>query len=633
MTRTPWAGTPGGMDLGAPHTQCPKPFDDAKAAEIRAEFAGLPDPFRALLAGAGASSPYLSGLIARHAAWVRTLPGQPAEAVLQALFDAVAAPRADLGAHLRGLKGQVALLTALADLGGHWPLETVTAALTGFADKALDAAMAAALAKAVARGRLADDGAPYGGLFALAMGKMGALELNYSSDIDLIFLFDESLYPAARYAETRSAMVDVAKDVVRCLSAVTDAGYVFRVDLRLRPDPATTPIVIGAAAAERYYEAQGRLWERAAMIKARPAAGDVAAGARFLASLSPFVWRRSLDFAAIEDIRVLRQKTLAVRGLGGAQRVPGANLKLGRGGIREIEFLAQTLQLIYGGRDPGLRARGTRPALAALAARGLVTPDDANTLDAAYVAHRTLEHRLQMIEDAQTHTYPVAEAARARVVHLSGGGDVAAFEAALGARFAAVEARAQAIFPVEKETRPAAWSAFPDAQAAASRAAAWKGRPALRSDRASRLFQRLEPQIAERLSGAHAPEEALAAFDTFLSGLPAGVQVFSLFDANPPLLDLLVDICARAPRLARYLGRHPGVLDAVLSPQFFAPLGSRQALAAALNADLAGISDFERVLDRVRVWVHERQFQIGVQLLQGLATPDEAGGVYSDIAE
>ncbi|MEM8789883.1 MAG: bifunctional [glutamine synthetase] adenylyltransferase/[glutamine synthetase]-adenylyl-L-tyrosine phosphorylase [Pseudomonadota bacterium] len=630
--------------FAAAPTTAPLAVDDTAGAEAAARFADAPAAFRALVAGAAGAAPYLARLIAAEHDWLAQADALSAEALRDTALARIGATE-DLSADLRRAKRRIALLTALADLGGVWDLEAVTGALSDLAERALEAAVVALVAQARAAGRLPDGPDGSGGLFVLALGKLGARELNYSSDIDLILLFDESRYPGDDYPRIRKGFIWVAQALVKLLSETRADGYVFRTDLRLRPDPSVTPVCIGMAAAERYYEAQGRTWERAAFIRARAVAGDHAAGARFLEALQPFIWRRHMDFAAIQDAHDMRLRIRDHKGLGGPFALPGHDVKLGRGGIREIEFFIQTKQLICGGRAPDLRVARTRPALAALTAAGWVPPAPATRLDAAYVAHRTLEHRLQMIEDAHTHIYPAAADARARVAALAGQADLPAFEAAEAARFHAVHADVEAFFRPDAQgsaADPAAdpapapdpWAGFPDPARAADIATAWPDLPALRSARARDLFARLAPQMATRLAAGADPDRALDAFDRFLRGLPAGVQAFALFDANPNILDLLADICATAPRLAGYLGRHPRVFDAVLSPGFFDPLPAASDLTAALAGQLArAAGDYETVLDTARIWAREQAFRVGVQILRRIADTGEGAAGFTAVAE
>jgi len=617
-------------------TQAPIAVQPELGQAAAARFTRHAPHFVDLVAGCAGTAPYLARLIEAEGDWLDTVAFQPPEdAMRQILVDVAVAERAELSVAFRRAKRKVALLTALADLGGVWGLDQVTGALSDLADAVLARGVTALVAEAQSKGRLSAVAATDGGMFVLALGKHGARELNYSSDIDLIVLFDESLYPGDSYAEVRRVFVKITQDLVKLIGAETGEGYVFRTDLRLRPDPSVTPVCIGMGAAERYYESQGRTWERAAMIRARVVAGDGRAGARFLEDLSPFIWRKHLDFAAIDDVHDMRRRIRDHKGLGGPLSLPGHNVKLGRGGIREIEFFISTLQLTLGGRDTSLRVGRTLPALDALVAADRVSPADADVLRAAYVAHRSLEHRLQMMEDAQTHSYPKNQAARERLAALCGAPDLSVFETAETARFAKVEALTEAFF-AHDEPDPAAggiWAVFPDPTAAQELAESWAGLPALRTDRAREIFNRLAPRAARGLSGAADPDRALRTFDSFLRGLPAGVQVFSLFEANPQILDLLVDICATAPRLADYLGRNADVFDAVLAPYFYAPLPDTAALTKDLAAALGAADDYERKLDTARVWAREHLFQIGVQVLRQIAKPEEGAAAYSAVAE
>ncbi|NNU80570.1 bifunctional [glutamine synthetase] adenylyltransferase/[glutamine synthetase]-adenylyl-L-tyrosine phosphorylase [Halovulum dunhuangense] len=617
-------------------TRTPIPFEPRLGQEAAAPFADLGDLFRDLVAGAAGSAPHLAHLVRLEGEWLHDAAQRDPGAVLTeelAALDQVALP--DLAPALRRAKRRVGLLTALADLGGAWGLDDVTGALSDLADRALSLGVSRLVSEAQAANRLPQVEAADGGLFILAMGKLGARELNYSSDIDLIALFDESLYPADAYPEIRKQFIRITQALAKLIGEETGDGYVFRTDLRLRPDPSVTPVCIGMGAAERYYESQGRTWERAAYIRARICAGDQAAGARFLEDLTPFIWRRHLDFAAIEDAHEMRRRIREHKGLGGPFQLPGHNVKLGRGGIREIEFFVQTKQLICGGRDPALRVSRTLPALDALVDSGWIPGKLARELGAAYVAHRTLEHRLQMLEDAQTHAYPTTDKMRDRLAAFCGAPDRDAFEAGEAARFGRVHVLAEGFFaPDPEEADPdALWAAFPDPEETRALVEAWLRLPALKTERARGIFRRIAPKIASRLGGAADPHGALMTFDRFLRGLPAGVQVFSLFEANPHILDLLVDICATAPRLADYLGRNAAVLDAVLAPGFFDPLAGVAELEAELDARLDAAEGYEGVLDAARIWGREQSFRVGVMLLRRIATPEEGAVAYSALAE
>ena len=613
-------------------TRCPRVLDADRAADADALVHDLAPEVRLLVKGAASCSPYLMTLLEKEREWLMAAAAQPATTVDTIITEVGTADTGTAATQLRQAKRRVALITALADLGGAWPLETVTGVLTRFADAACDAALRAGLAPLVQRGKLPgmdqDDLADAGGMTVLAMGKMGAFELNYSSDIDLICLFDETRFDPEDYHDARSAFVKATRAMSATLSDLTGEGYVFRTDLRLRPDPAVTPVCMAMEAAERYYESLGRTWERAAYIKARGCAGDVAGGGRFIDTLRPFVWRKHLDFAAIQDAHDMRLAIRAHKGLGGPITLPGHNMKLGRGGIREIEFFTQTRQLIAGGRDADLRVRGTCEGLAVLAEKGWVPAETAQVLSDHYRAHRTVEHRLQMVRDAQTHALPQSDEGFERLAAMMDL-DVQALKDDLHQRLSEVHELTEGFFAGTRGT--------PDAQAGSHSfdttvVDRWPSYPALRSDRGAELFERLKPDLLARLGQAAKPDEALLAFDGFLAGLPAGVQLFSLLKANPQLADLLIDIVSTSPALAAHLSRNAGVLDAVIGGDFFSDWPGEAALTKALAAVLAAEPSYESQLDGTRRWAREWHFRIGVHLLRGLVDAETAGRQYADLA-
>ncbi|MFT7597064.1 MAG: glutamate-ammonia-ligase adenylyltransferase, partial [Paracoccaceae bacterium] len=621
------------MTFASKITRLPRAFDAALGAEARAAIPSAVGDFAALIEGAGGSSPFLKTLIEQESIWLAGAVDDPDAAVVDCFAEATNLPPDQLKPGLRRAKRRIALLTALADLAGVWPLERVTAVLTDFGALACDLAAKAEIAALIRRGKLpgqtSDDVASAAGLVVLAMGKMGAHELNYSSDIDLICLFDETRYDPDDFYEARQGMVRVTRNMCATLSDRTADGYVFRTDLRLRPDPAVTPVCMAMEAAERYYESLGRTWERAAYIKARPAAGDLAAGARFLEMLTPFVWRRHLDFAAIQDAHDMRLRIRQTKRTGGPLSVPGHDMKLGRGGIREIEFFTQTRQLIAGGRDPSLRLRGTTEGLAALADKGWVPPEVAAQLTDHYRAHREVEHRIQMVNDAQTHTLPSSADGIERIACLMGT-DTARLTADLTRRLTEVHDLTEGFFAPDAAPGPTARDA--DDTLDTSIMARWPTYPALRSQRAAHIFERLKPELLSRLSRTARPDEALLALDGFLAGLPAGVQLFSLFDANPQLIDLLIDIVGTSSALAEHLSRNSGVFDAVIGGDFFADWPGQGALLDELSALLAAESDYETQLDATRRWTKEWHFRIGVHHLRGLINGADAGTQYADLA-
>jgi len=615
-------------------TRHPIPFDPERGDEGLAQLPGLPSELRPLIRGTAGCSPYLARLIRQEAAWLNEILTLEPETTLSDILGAtIAQAGSDLKPGLRRQKRRIALLAALADLGGVWDLETVTAALTDFADAATRAAITTHVAAEITHGKLpgiSDEGeaATGAGLVVLAMGKMGARELNYSSDIDLICLFDETRFDPTDETEARTSFIRATRRIAASLSENTADGYVFRTDLRLRPDAGSTPVCMSMAAAERYYEAEGRSWERGAYIKARVAAGDVQAGHRFLTTMVPFVWRKYLDFSMIRDMDDMRQRIRSHKGLHGAITPEAHDIKLGAGGIREIEFFAQARQLVAGGRDPDLRLRGTVPALAMLAQKGWITAETAAELTTHYRAHREIEHRLQMISDAQTQTLPSTSEGFHRLARFCGAGDTGAFRRDLAARLALVDGITRPFFAPDPRAvpEPVLSTTVRDI------VERWPGYPALRSTRGKEIFARLRPDLLARFQSAAKPEEALSNFDGFLRGLPAGVQLFSLFEAHPPLVDLIVDISATAPGLARYLSRHSSVLDAVLGGSFFTPWPEAGELASDLRERLAG-QDFEAQLDAARHWQKDWHFRIGVHHLRGLITAEEAGAQYSALAD
>lgn len=622
------------MPFAARLTRTPLAYAPDRGAEALTQMHDLSPELSELISGTAGSSPYLAELIRKEGHWLsHALSEEPEEVIAGLIEETATLTTSTIDAGLRQMKRRAALIVGLADLGGVWGLATVTQAWTDFADACVSAALAVHVAAQARRGKIpgqteadaVNDGA---GMVALAMGKMGAGELNYSSDIDLICLFDDTRFDGpAEEMEARAGFIKATRAMAATLNDPTKDGYVFRTDLRLRPDASVTPVCISMAAAERYYEGEGRTWERSAYIKARPAAGDTKAGANFLTALTPFVWRKHLDFAAVAETMDMRQRIRDHKGLHGKE-LEGRNLKLGHGGIREIEFFAQTRQLVAGGRDPSLRQPRTVKALAALARADWITREDASTLADHYAALREAEHRLQMIDDAQTHSLPKTPEGFDRLARLSGEDNTARYRAVLEERLDAVATLTQDLYASKSSTSVAPVLS----EAAQDIVARWPGYPALKSERGQAIFERLKPDLLNRFTQSARPDEALSNFDGFLRGLPAGVQIFSLFDANPSLVDLLVDICATAPGLASYLSRHSRVLDAVLDGQFFAPWPGAGGLTDDLCETLDAL-DYEAQLDTARRWQKEWHFRVGVHMLRGLIDAKDAARQYSDVAQ
>ena len=558
---------------------------------------------------------------------------------------------------LRRMKAEAALLIALADIGGVWPVMRVTAALTALADAAVGAAMRHLLGDAARRGRLtpADPAQPEhgSGYIVLAMGKMGANELNYSSDIDLIVFYDAASAALPPDTEPAPFFVRMTRLLVKLLSERTADGYVFRTDLRLRPDPASTQIAVSTAAALDYYESVGRNWERAAMIKARPCAGDIAAGEKLLAEFSPFIWRKYLDFAAVADIHDMKRQIHAYRGHGEIA-VEGHNVKLGRGGIREIEFFVQTQQLIAGGRHPELRGRRTLAMLTALAEDDWISSEARDDLAAAYCFLRTVEHRLQMVADEQTHTLPGDRAGLERFARFLGFADRDAFAktllphlrnvqrhyAGLFEQASSAEAKEQLLnFPAEADDRETldklAAMGFRKPLEISTLVRGWQagGYRSLRSPSIRTQLAELVPLLLPQFARSGNPDAALHAFDRFLAGLQGGGRLFSLLRQNPDLIALIALVLGTAPRLADSLAQFPEVMDAVIDPSFFGALPEDTELAASLDRSLQQADGYEDFLDRIRIFAQEHMFLIGTRILSGTVSAEQAGEAFARLAD
>jgi glutamate-ammonia-ligase adenylyltransferase len=634
---------------------------DDPMAEVAHRWSATPTGKR-LLGSIFGNSPFLSGVAVKDWAFLIRLVEEGADPVFAEIAATVELP-ANLGEdtaalmrRLRIAKRRVSLVAAVAELVGAWSLDQQTGALSRLAEGALGAALRHLLRGAADRGsidlRSMDEPERDCGFIVLGMGKLGGRELNYSSDIDLILLYDRARARVTTRDGVQSFFVRMARDLGRILEERTGDGYVFRTDLRLRPDPASTPLTLSVAAALVYYESVGQNWERAALIKARAVAGDRIAGQHFLRELEPFIWRKNLDFAAIQDIHSIKRQINAHRG-GGRIAVEGHDIKTGRGGIREIEFFAQTQQLIWGGRLRDLRTGSTCEALRRLAAAGRIDPASAAELIDDYRFLRRLEHRLQMVDDAQTHALPTDHAGIERIGVFLGYSQTEAFVADLLGHLTSVERHYSELFEqapslsgpgnlvftgVEDDAetlRTLSRLGFARPASVAALVRGWHhGRlRATRSQRAREILTELVPELLRIFGATPHPDTALLRFDQVLSRLPAGVQFFSLFQANPGLLELVAEIMAGAMQLADQLAQRPALLDAVLTEGFFAPPPERSGLAADLDQVLAGAENYEDTLDALRRWAGERRFQVGVQLLRRALDGKQAGEVLADIAE
>ncbi len=647
----------------------------ADAATARRRLAGLLDEeaaaplsafverkkVRDLLLGLADHSPYLWTLIAGGPERLARLLDTPPHVALDALIATIEGrheeDEAALMRALRHAKREAALLIALADLGGVWSLVEVTEALSRFADEAVAAALRFLLREYAQTGRLslapeAPDIERGCGFVVLALGKHGGRELNYSSDVDLVAFFDEAANAAPAGVEPTPLFARLTKAMARLLQERTGDGYVLRVDLRLRPDPGATAVAMAISSAYAYYETLGQNWERAAMIKARPIAGDKPVGERFLRDLSPFIWRKYFDYAQIADVHAMKRQIHAFHGHEEVTAV-GHDVKLGRGGIREIEFFVQTQQLIFGGRRPRMRGARTLEMLAELKEDGWVSAEAARELAAAYDFLRRVEHRLQMIADEQTQRLPEEMSKLARFAKFCGYDRLDRFTGDLIGHLRRVETHYARLFehapaldahvgslvftgvvddPDTLQTLRRMGFREPERAAETIRGWHFGRRAAIQSQRARETLTEVTPALLEAFAASGDPDAALATLDSALARMTAAVELFSILRSNPELRQLFADVLGSAPRLANVIATRPHVLDGVIDPSRGSNF-DETAVAARLETFLAGAATFENVLDRVRDFAAEDMFLIGVRLLSGVLDPDRAGRAYSALAE
>lgn len=637
--------------------------DDGAAQALGAHFAGHPRS-AALVAGILAHSPFLTQIMRQDpAGLLACLTGAP-ESHRDALLAEIerqggaATDSAELMRLLRRFRRAMALLIALADIGGVWDVETVTAALTAMADMAVRLATEHVLRQAADLGRirLADPAAPGqgSGLVVLALGKHGAGELNYSSDIDIVVFFDPEFAEAAGVAEPTSFYVKLTQAMARIIQERTPDGYVFRVDLRLRPDPASTHVAVPLPSAYAYYETVGQNWERAAMIKARPVAGDLALGRRFIADLAPFIWRKYFDFATIADIHAMKRQIQTVKGHE-TIAVAGHNVKLGRGGIREIEFFVQTQQLVFGGRRATLRGPRTLEMLGELTTEGWITPRARDELAESYRWLRTIEHRLQMRNDEQTQTLPRQTADLEAFARFCGYPSTAAFGKALTAHAKRVESHYALLFeegpslaseagtlsftgteldPDTLETLQKLGFRTPKTAAETVRGWHFGRRAAVTSARAREVLTELTPALLVALGRTADPDGALAHLDNAFVRMPAAIELLTLLRSQGSLLTLFAEILGSAPRLAKVAALHPHVLDGVIDPAFGQASLDCDALTRRIRSVVGSPApSVEDGLDRLRDAARQENFLVGARLLSGVYPAQAAAQAYCAVAE
>lgn len=558
---------------------------------------------------------------------------------------------------LRTAKSQTALLAAIAEISGVWTPAQSTAALADLADAALEAGLDFLVRQSATNGTLAcspeQATAAQSGLAIFALGKHGGRELNYSSDIDIVAFYECPEGLLADSSEAGKYYARLVRHLVALIDDRTENGYVFRTDLRLRPDPGSTPVAISTDAAMSYYESRGQNWERAAWIKARPAAGDIRVADKFLKDLAPFIWRKHLDFATIADIQAMKRQINIARNVGAA-RVAGHNVKLGRGGIREIEFFTQTQQLIAGGRDPSLRVRPTADALAALAHSGWITAETAAGLTDAYWFLRAVENRLQMLRDEQTQTMPETEEGVAIIAALMGMSDAHVFETRYREALSLVMGHYAELFTegatlandmgdlvfTGSDDDPGTLDTlqglgFADAAKVSATIRRWHygSYPATRSSTSRAHLTELLPDLLTIIAAAGNADDTFAQFDRFLSRFPAGVQLFSLLRSHPHLCRLLVAFMASAPRLAEAVIHRAHVMDGLIDPAFADGVTRTEILTEKVDSFLREARSFEDLIDRARIIGQEQKFLISAGFASATIGAHRAGQQFTTLAE
>lgn len=539
----------------------------------------------------------------------------------------------DVMAAARRERSGLALALGIGDLAGVLSLKDVVEGLSDLADRTLERALAGAIAE-----RTPDEAAR--GFAIIALGKLGGRELNYSSDVDLIYLYDPATLPRRAREEPDQAALRIGQRVTEILQKRTEDGYAFRVDLRLRPSPEVTPIALPVEAAISHYESSALPWERAAFIRARRCAGDPAVGDYFLEAVQPFVWRRSLDFGAIGELQAMTRR-IRDHYARGQTFGPGFDLKRGRGGIREAEFFVQVHQLIHGGREPGLRIPGTLDALAALVQAGRVSEAEAAALAGAYPLLRTIEHRLQMVDDLQTHSLPREPAALDNVARLHGLADGPALLDLIAPHVERVASAYDQLGGGDERRLPddpaqleaaLAQAGFAQAAAARARIEGWRSGKArsLRTAPAIEAFEAMLPALIDAFAAAPDPMRAMNRFDDMVERLPSGLNLYRLLEARPALTQHLGAILSHAPTLADQLARRPELLDGLIDASAFAPPPDVATLAARFAR---AEEDYEAYLDRVRRDVNEARFALGAQIVLALSDPIEAAAGYARVAE
>jgi [glutamine synthetase] adenylyltransferase / [glutamine synthetase]-adenylyl-L-tyrosine phosphorylase len=595
------------------------------------------------LAQALAARPRLVDLLA-----CSTFPHRPAPLRTQGCADAVSLAR-----RLRRHKQAEVLRIALRDLSGA-SVPEVTRDLSRLAAAAFQAAVDFHYRRLCALHGPPEHRSPGGpsGFCVLGMGKLGGEELNFSSDADVLYVYDRDGKTSGKTSIDHFAfyarLAEAVTASVGSPGAAPEGGFVFRVDLDLRPEGRSGPIVNAIRGLELYYEAQGAAWERFALLKARPIAGDLATGEEALRSLTPFVFRKYFDLKAIDEMRLLKARAEKE-----AARIPGVDLKLGRGGIREIEFFVQALQLLHGGRDANLRVRGTLKALERLLYAGLISSRDRDELGEAYVVLRRLEHRIQMVAERQTHSMPEDGRERERLARRAGYPDARAMERDLARHRAHVEARFQDLLRVASGDAPdadprASAAADPDAtpeQRAAALAALGFDQPEASAEELNRLARKrgtpfhdaqpLGPALVSELALAPDPDQALRHLADLFGRLANPRASGELLAQSRRTTRLLVSLFGSSDYLSRQLLRHPELIDQLVLRGAADLIRGRDDLRGDLAGRLRGFDelDVEGRLTEMRRFRNEEVLRIGLHDVAGALNVEQVSRQLSDLAD
>jgi len=547
-------------------------------------------------------------------------------------------------ASLRRFRRREALRLIWRDVNGLDEVEDTLGGASSLAETCLEAALRyAEMGLSARHGVPRDSQGRAQRLVVLGLGKLGGGELNFSSDVDLILAFPEAgQTDGARVIDNEAFFIRVGQQMVKLLAEVTVDGYAFRVDLRLRPFGNAGRLALSFAAMEQYYQREGRDWERYAWIKARPVAGDLGAGKQLTETLRPFVYRRYLDYTAFAGLREMK----ALIDAEVARKDLSEHLKLGPGGIREIEFIAQLLQLIRGGRETSLRERGLLPALAACERLGLLERARASRLREAYRFLRRVENRVQMMRDEQTHDLPTDPALRERLARGLGYPDIATFEAALAVHRTAVSEEFSSLLaplePVPVQAGDQSWNALwrgLDAETTTAAMLAGAGfvpgeaaREALMglvrspnarglSARSRERLERLMPLLLQAAAGSAAPWPCLERLLRLLHAVLRRAAYLVLLDEQAPARRRLVSLFASSAWLAERVIEHPLLLDDLFDPRLEQVPDERSAIDAEISRRLAALDegDTEAEIELLQEVKHSLGLRLGLAFQSGLA--------------